>query len=363
MGLLEKTIEPDVESLLNVITQKALPKRVHNIELFLDEEIKGRVCKYFDLDKKIDQNSPFASLQRDIKLHSFLGYEVFRVSLIKGKSVFMFNRIAAADTTSLDGQKRSEREWCDEHTGPIQNWEDFEKYQWPDLSEVDFAALEWLDKNLPANMGVFDLTAHILEVTTWLLGYETMCMKLYDEPDLVDAIFERVGEFYVDYTRAMCDFSCIKLIWGSDDMGFRTSTLFSPQVLREKVFGWHKRCAEIAHQKAKPYLLHCCGQIDAVIDDLIDDVGIDAKHSYEDVILPVTEAKQKYGDRIAILGGIDIDFLCRSDENAIRKRVRETLEVCTAGGGYCLGSGNTVTNYIPLENYLFMLDEGRQFEI
>ena len=54
-----------------------------------------------------------------------------------------------------------------------------------------------------------------------------------------------------------------------------------------------------------------------------------------------------------------MDFLCRADEKAIRKRVRETLEICAAKGGYCLGTGNTVANYIPLDNYLVMLDEGR----
>ena len=31
------------------------------------------------------------------------------------------------------------------------------------------------------------------------------------------------------------------------------------------------------------------------------------------------------------------------------------------GGGYCLGTGNSVANYIPLANYLAMLDEGRRY--
>ena len=110
-----------------------------------------------------------------------------------------------------------------------------------------------------------------------------------------------------------------------------------------------------------PYLLHSCGNLEEIMDDLIDDVGIDAKHSYEDVIMPVTEVKKKYGERIAILGGIDMDFLCRSDEKAVRKRVRETLELCMQGGGYCLGTGNSVANYIPLENYFAMLNEGQKF--
>ena len=61
---------------------------------------------------------------------------------------------------------------------------------------------------------------------------------------------------------------------------------------------------------------------------------------------------------IALLGGIDLDFLCRSEPEAIRERVRDTLNICLPGGGYCLGTGNSVANYIPLDNYLAMLDEG-----
>jgi uroporphyrinogen decarboxylase len=97
------------------------------------------------------------------------------------------------------------------------------------------------------------------------------------------------------------------------------------------------------------------------MEDLINDVGIDAKHSFEDTIESVIDAKRLYGDRIALLGGIDVDFLCRSDEKQVRRRVRETLEKCMPGGGYVLGTGNSVANYIPVDNYLAMLDEGRRF--
>lgn len=66
---------------------------------------------------------------------------------------------------------------------------------------------------------------------------------------------------------------------------------------------------------------------------------------------------KKYGDRVAALGGIDMDKLGRMDEKELRKYVRDTLEKCIPGR-YALGSGNTVANYIPLQNYLAMLDEG-----
>ena len=137
--------------------------------------------------------------------------------------------------------------------------------------------------------------------------------------------------------------------------------IISPDDLREFVLPGHKALVEMVHEAGRLYLLHSCGHLREIMLDLIDDVKIDAKHSFEDTIELVTDAKTDYGDRIALLGGIDLDFLCRSDEQAIRKRVRETLDVCMPGGGYCLGTGNSVANYIPLDNYLVMLDEGRRY--
>ena len=90
-------------------------------------------------------------------------------------------------------------------------------------------------------------------------------------------------------------------------------------------------------------------------------MGIDALHSFEDTIVSVVSIKEQYGDRIAALGGIDVDFLCRATEEQVRQRVRHTLQECMPGGGYCLGTGNSVANYIPVDNYLAMVDEGRKF--
>jgi uroporphyrinogen decarboxylase len=153
----------------------------------------------------------------------------------------------------------------------------------------------------------------------------------------------------------------VKVVWGSDDMGFKTGTLISPKDLREFVLPGHKLMAEMSHAAGRPYLLHACGNLTTIMPDLIEDVQIDARHSFEDTIETVVQAKERYGDRIALLGGIDVDFLCRADQTAIRRRVRETLDRCLPGGGYCLGSGNSVANYIPLDNYLAMVDEGRRY--
>jgi len=117
---------------------------------------------------------------------------------------------------------------------------------------------------------------------------------------------------------------------------------------------------EYAHAHGRPVMLHACGNLSEVMGDLIHDVGIDAKHSFEDVIQPVGEFKRQYGDRVAALGGIDMDVLARGSEEEVRQYTRRVIEQCAPGGGWALGSGNSLANYVPINNFLAMLDEGRK---
>ena len=353
---------PDVEALLGVIRRERPPRRVHHLELFLDPEVKDALAARFGLEEGLDRADARFALRRDVRLHAFLGYDAFRLSLAP-KKIFDLPQLAAKDTAG-GALSRGEREWTEEHAGPIRGWREFEAYPWPRVRDIDLSDLEWLEKNLPENMGVYDLTAHVLEMISFLLGYETMCYLIHDDPALVRAVSERIGGFYVEWSRTLADFRCVPFLWGSDDMGFRTSTMVSPAFLRELVLPWHRACAEAGRARGKPYLLHACGDLAAIMEDLIEGVGIAGKHSFEDGILPVTEAYRLYGDRIAVLGGIDMDVLARGSQEAVRLRVRETLEACfrpRGGLGYCLGTGNTVANYLPLENYLAMLEEGRRY--
>ena len=140
-------------------------------------------------------------------------------------------------------------------------------------------------------------------------------------------------------------------------MGFRTGTLVSPLALREYVLPWHKRFAVMAHARGVPYFLHSCGNLETIVEDLIVEVGIDGKHSFEDAILPVQDFQARYGDRIAVLGGLDVDILAASSPEQVRQKTRFLIETCGERGRYAVGSGNSIPSYIPVANYLAMVDE------
>jgi uroporphyrinogen decarboxylase len=294
-----------------------------------------------------------------VRVQRFLGYDYVRQG-VEGMAM-PTNKAAVDDTAEL--KREGGRSYMDEHRGPITNWREFEEYPWPDPAKCETRALEWYQENLPDDMcivvgGGF---AHYAEYLTWLMGYETLCYALYDSPDLVQAIADRLETMFVVTLDRMLEFDRIKVVWGSDDMGFKTGPMIGVDHLRQYVLGGHKKMAEMAHAAGRPYILHACGNLHSIMDDLVEDVKIDGKHSYEDTIEDVRELKDTVGQRIALLGGIDVDFLCRATEDEIRARVGETLDICHPGGGYCLGTGNSVANYIPVDNYLVMLDEGRKY--
>jgi len=148
----------------------------------------------------------------------------------------------------------------------------------------------------------------------------------------------------------------ISAIQMGEDMGFKSQTMLPPNVYRKYLFPWHKKLVDAVHQCGKPAILHSCGQLEAIMDDIID-CGWDAKHSCEDQIIPVWEAKKKWGDRIAILGGFDMHKISTMNEDEVRTHTRSLIDQCAAGGGWAIGTGNSVAGYVPVDNLLTMLEE------
>ncbi len=337
-------LQLDLEQLRRNLLRQGEPERVFQFEHGIAANVKDEIARRFDLPGSSGGDPPCA-WQREADVQRSLGFEIFRVWLPGGE----FDVAGSLGTT-----------WAQEHAGPIQSWEDVDRYCWPDPADIDYAQLDHYERHLPEDMGVYHVVK-VWEVVRELFGFESFCWKMHEEPDLVEEVIRRVGEFHLAMVRALCDYRCVFAVYAADDYAHKSSTMMAPQYITERFLPWHERMSRWAHDRRKLFFFHCCGRVDPLMDHLIDSVKIDAKHSFEENVVPVTEAKRRWGDRVALLGGLDVDFISRSDEQAIRRRVRRTLDVCQPGGGYCLGLGNWVTDYIPVDNYLAVLDEARRY--
>jgi len=338
--------EPNFERFLKVVRRQGEPDRVPFAELFHDYEIMEAIQGPPPADED-GQAAWRAKFWRD------LGYDY----ISQGANIgFPHASRVAADTADLS---RGDRGWMEEAKGPITSWEEFETYPWPEVTPATFEGYERLARHLPDGMKIAAMIpGGPFENVTFLMGFETFSYALIDQPDLVAAVARRVDEVLCTVVETTAAMDCVGAQWLNDDMGFKNGPMASPDTLRTYIFPTQKRICEIAHRHGKPILLHSCGNLEEITAELIDEVGIDAKHSFEDVIMPVWEVKRRWGKRMALLGGVDMDVLARGSEEQVRAYTRRCIEECAPGGGWALGSGNSVANYLPVGNFLAMLDEG-----
>jgi len=365
--------EPDFEHLRRVLMREATDGPVPLLEILADPEIMSEVTEipypadrareiFDDPSGLVDGSDPekaelaVALMNLSLEFSKALGLDY--ATMIP---IVPLARTRAQLARTGRGREETLRTWQDLHEGVLTNREEFEAYHWPSQQEISIFPVEWAAAQMPEGMKVMLNYTGIFEDLKQMMGFETLAYATADDPQLVDDILEqltRIAEYTVGLAAAH---PATGAVFYGEDMGFNTGTLLSPAFMKRHVIPRHKRIADACHRHGKPFLLHSCGNVIALMDDLIDVVGIDAKHSFEDKILPVEEWYARWGDHIAIIGGVDMDILGRGSEEEVRARTRQILEACAPGGGYCIGSGNSVANYIKLENYYAMIDETRSW--
>ena len=278
--------------------------------------------------------------------HKGAGYDCVKTS---PRSTFHFPRNEFHRTE--DSKSIS---WNDNPT--LTGWKELEEYSWAWPHEKPMDVLDAIEKHRIDNMGVVvSGSCGLIENAIVLAGYDNLCFKIHDDIAFVEELFKRIGERVYEFYLLALQHPATDCIMMNDDWAFRNQTFFPPDFMRKYAFPWHRKVVDKAHELGKQAVLHACGNCAEVWEDIIS-IGYDGKHSFEDVISPVEDEYENYHDRIAILGGIDVDFLCRAAPEEIEERCHAMLNRTMARGGYALGSGNSIPDYVPAENYLAMIN-------
>jgi len=229
------------------------------------------------------------------------------------------------------------------------------------LFETQFKAMS--EARPPGMKAVGGIGNGIFEVAQDCVPLMHLPFLRADDPEGYELLWHKIGDLFVELwswllDRYTEDYVVFRM---GDDLGYRSATMLSPADIRKHIIPQYKRIVDLVHAKGKPFLLHSCGCIFAVMDDIIREVKIDAKHSNEDPIAPFKRWLDDYNDRIGLFGGVDMDFLCRADEKEIRERTLELLRLAEEYRGFALGSGNSIPDYVPPQNFLAMTETVREY--
>ena len=176
---------PDFATFREILEGKKKAEKVHYVELLFDSEIKKYITEKYFNKKWVEYSDENIEewVKQEINFWYRLGYDYVRIA---GGLNFEGKSRIGDDTAVLS---RGQRGWVEEGKGMISNWEEFEKYPWPDAKEIDYKMYEIGSKNLPDGMkmmvcpssGVFEISSEVL------LGFENMSYLIYENFELVRA--------------------------------------------------------------------------------------------------------------------------------------------------------------------------------
>jgi uroporphyrinogen-III decarboxylase len=199
-----------------------------------------------------------------------------------------------------------------------------------------------------------------------LLGMENLYIKMYAEPELVDAVMRHMVDFYAEVSRRIFDAAAdsIDIFFIGNDFGSQTGPLLSPALFERFLQPHLKRLIDLGHSYGLKVQLHCCGGFAPLIPLLIE-AGLDGLHAVQPDCrgMDLRTLKAEFGDKILFNGAIDSHHvLIDGTVEIVREKTREVLDIMMPGGGYVAGaSHDSILEETPLENVLAMFDTVREY--
>jgi uroporphyrinogen decarboxylase len=311
------------------------------IELGIDPYIKSSIL-----------GRPFNSLKDDVEFMYHMGYDFVKIQPLIHFDVQTQN-LSKSVYTSQTGSA-DDRAWAPDSKGIIKNWADFEKFPWPDKSEIEYTKFEEVRDLLPEGMGVIGQYGDVFTLVWEMMGFENFAIAIYEEPDLIAALFNKISDLILSMFKTMADMDWIGALWYSDDIAYSSGLMINPDILRKYFFPLLAQIGSRADERDIPLIYHSDGLLWDVMDDIIAS-GVKALHPIEPKSMDLAEVKNKVGDKLCLCGGIEVDLLARGSESDIIALVEKWLTEVGIQGGYCAGSSNSIPEYVNIDNYKAMI--------
>jgi len=244
----------------------------------------------------------------------------------------------------------TERDWAEEGEGVITNLDEFESFPWPNAEDFDYSIFEDIKSYLPQGMKVLVGVDGVFTPAWLLMGAETFYLSLVDNPELVKGMFERIGAIQLECIKKVTSFDCVGVLRFNDDIASNQGLLVSPNHLREYFFPWLKQIGDICKKRGLPFMYHTDGNVVEVLEDIIN-AGVNALHPIQPNAMDIGYLKKKVGDKLCLVGNIDMDVMTRGNPQEVEELVKRNLREIAPSGGYIVGASNSVPEYIPLKNY------------
>lgn len=188
-------------------------------------------------------------------------------------------------------------------------------------------------------------------VSTQMCNTETILFAMADDPEWTTDMFNTCCDLTLALLDMMWDagYTFDEVNW-PDDMSYKNGMLFSKRMWREQILPYQTRIVKWAREHDVRVTLHCCGNINSLVDELVNELGIDLLDPLEvKAGMDPIALKAKYGNKLAFSGGFDARNW--SSPELVEADVRRILPIMMQNGGYIFKSDHSVPDSVSLEDY------------
>ncbi|HSV91880.1 MAG TPA: uroporphyrinogen decarboxylase family protein [Desulfobacterales bacterium] len=284
--------------------------------------------------------------------------------------------VSVGYTGEVPGQDRGLNEWGSEafddygtgHVFPLAaagSIAAVERHAWPDPARYDYAGA--------ADRARAAASTYAVRGPYWvpvfcqacsLMGMEEALAALMLEPVVFEAVIERVAAHVEELCRRFLAAAgdAVDILCIGDDFATQRGLLMRPELWRRHLKPRLARIFAVGHAAGKPVWFHSCGDITAVLPDLVD-IGMDVWETVQLHALPLSarDLKREYGRHIAFFGGVNTQRLPWATPAEVADEVRRCIEALGGGGGYICGPDHHVKPDVSAGTTLALFDAATAF--
>jgi len=222
----------------------------------------------------------------------------------------------------------------------------------------------WLKENYPK----WKAEGRFIQLLIWfgfdvthshMVGTEEVLVGMYEEPEWITDMFDTYLTVSLNLQQKILDAGYeVDGIFFYDDMGYKGTPFFSPDLYRELLKPYHKKAIDWAHERGLVTELHSCGFIEPLLDDVVD-TGVEMLNPLEiKAGMDPNRLKGKYGDKLAFHGGINAQLWDNID--AVIAEMERVIPIMKEGGGYMFASDHSIPNSVSFDNMCKIVETAKR---
>jgi uroporphyrinogen decarboxylase len=201
---------------------------------------------------------------------------------------------------------------------------------------------------------VFSVGFSLYERAWTLRGMENLLMDMVIHQDFVQELFDRIVEYNIAQVGEALKYEIDALYFG-DDWGQQRGLQMGPELWHRFIYPALKKMYGFVKNAGKFVLIHSCGDVDELFDDLIE-IGLDCFNPFQPEVMDVFSLMKHYRGKLTFHGGLSTQKTLPYGSTREVKRETEALLAAGASGGYIFAPAHDIEGDVPLENMLAFIE-------